>query len=160
MTTFTAPTSPATADHHDASRSVGARTTVTGGLVGTVLALASTLAIYVVGNIGAPIRVVTGWAPDGADQTVGEVVITVVVALAAGSVLLAVAQARHTRAWRAWTITAALFAVASAVPLTRLDIDAGSKVALVSMHLATGAAAIAGHAIARRRTPLDVLAAG
>jgi hypothetical protein len=35
--------------------------------------------------------------------------------------------------------------------LTRLDVDRGSKVALVSMHLATGAAAIAGQAIARRR---------
>jgi hypothetical protein len=152
MTTFTTPTSHTIADGHDASRSVEARAIVAGGLVGTVLALASTLAIYLVGNIGAPIRVVTGWAPDGADQSVGEVIITVVVAVAAGAVLLAVAQARFARPWRAWTITASLFAVASAVPLTRLDVDRGSKVALVSMHLATGAAAIAGHAIARRRT--------
>ncbi|MGD9704424.1 MAG: DUF6069 family protein [Acidimicrobiia bacterium] len=52
----------------------------------------------------------------------------------------------------AWTLTASLFAAASAVPLTRLDVDRGSKIALASMHLATGAAAIAGHAIARRRT--------
>ena len=151
MTTLTTPTAHAAADQHDVRRNVGTRTTVTGGAIGTALALASTLVIYLVGSLGAPIRVVTGWAPDGAELTAGEVIITVVVAVAAGAALLGVAQRHHARAWRAWTVTASLFAIASAVPLTRLDVDRGSKIALASMHLATGVAAIVGHVLARRR---------
>ena len=48
---------------------------------------------------------------------------------------------------------AAVVAVISALPLLRLEVDAGSKVALVTMHLVTGAAAIAGHTKTRRRQP-------
>jgi hypothetical protein len=150
MTTIPAPAAHPVRSRPDADPAVGLRTTVAGGLVGTGLAVAATFGIYAVGNIGAPIRVVTGWAPDGADLRVVEVVLTVVVAVAAGAVLLALVQSRFALAWRAWTITASLLAVASAVPLTRLNIDRGSKIALATMHLATGAAAIAGHAIARR----------
>jgi Family of unknown function (DUF6069) len=153
MNTLIKPTlAEATDGRCEAHQLLGARTTVTGGFIGTVLALGSTLAIYLVGNAGAPIRVVTGWTPDGAELSVAEVVITVILAVAMGSVLLGVTQPRIGRAWRAWTITATLFAAASAVPLMRLDVDRGSKMALASMHLATGAAAIAGQAIARRRT--------
>lgn len=48
-------------------------------------------------------------------------------------------------------ILAAVLAVVSvAAPLT-MDTDSGSKLASVVMHLATGAAAIAEHALARRR---------
>jgi Family of unknown function (DUF6069) len=151
---FTTPTpSPSTAEV--AAPTAGrARPVVVGGLLGVALALAGCSVVYVIGNLGAPIRVVTGWAPDGADLTVEEVVITIMVAVTAGAVLLGAAQRRLARPWRAWMITAAVVAVASTLPLFHLDIDAGSKLALASMHLTTGVAAIAGHALVRRPRPV------
>ena len=47
-------------------------------------------------------------------------------------------------------LAAVIATVSVAAPLT-MDTDSGSKLALAVMHLATGAAAITGHALARRR---------
>jgi hypothetical protein len=63
-------------------------------------------------------------------------------------------QRRRANGFHVWVSVAAVVAVVSAVPLLRLDIDAGSKVALSAMHLSTGLSAIAGHAIARRRSSI------
>ena len=94
---------------------------------------------------------VTGWAPEGADLSVGEVVGTVVVSVAVGAALLALLERRSARAWATWVALAVAVAVLSALPLLHLEVDAHSKVALVAMHLTTGAAAIAGHAFVRLR---------
>lgn len=127
------------------------RQVVRGGVIGVALAIAGCLAIYAIGNVGAPVRVITGWAPDGADLTVAELLATIIVSVGAGSVLLWAMQRRSPRAWTRWMVAAGVLGVASAVPLTRLAIDTGSKVALIAMHLTTGAAAIAGHVVARSR---------
>lgn len=95
-------------------------------------------------NVGANVRVVTGWAPDGADLRYAEVVVTAVVAVLLGAGVLWIAARRAPAALRRWTLAAAGGAVASAVPLWRLDVDTGSKLALTIMHLATGACAVAG----------------
>jgi Family of unknown function (DUF6069) len=122
-----------------------------GGAVGTALALPGTGAISGLGRLGAPVRVVTGWAPEGADLSVGEVVGTVVVSVAVGAALLALLERRSARASAMWVALAVTVAVVSALPLLHLEVDAHSKVALVAMQLTTGAAASAGHALVRLR---------
>ncbi|HEX6421537.1 MAG TPA: DUF6069 family protein [Acidimicrobiales bacterium] len=145
-----------TAPHEDdttrtpAAGATTPRTAMLGGSVGAGLALVANLAVFAAGNLGAPIRVVTGSAPDGTDLALGEVVGTTLVTVAAGAALLAVLARRADR-FRLWTAVAVAVAVLSAVPLWRLDVDAGSKVALTTMHLLTGAAAVAGQVAARRR---------
>lgn len=115
-----------------------------GTTIGVVAAVALNLVVLAIGNIGAPIEVVTGWAPDGAPLTVGEVVGTTIVSVAAGGLVLWIASRHWSNALRGWTIAAASVAVASALPLWRLDVDSGSKTALTAMHLLTGVVAIAG----------------
>ena len=121
-----------------------------GALIGTMLALTATLIIYSVGMVGTPIRVVTGWSPDGANLTVIEVVLTATVSVILGALLLALLQARLRRGYEIWLALIVLVTFGSAVPLFRLDIDLQSKLALSSMHLATGIATIAGQMIAQR----------
>jgi hypothetical protein len=106
------------------------------------------MTIWLIGRAGEPVRVVSGWAPDGADLSLGEVVIVTVVAVGLGALLLHWMQ-RHRDRFRAWTIVAMSVAITTAIPLWRLDVDTGSKVALTCMHLATGAAAVAGQVAAR-----------
>lgn len=125
------------------------RNVALGALWGAVAALVVNIAMWLVGHAGEPVRVVTGWAPDGADLTVGEVVATTVVAVGLGGVLLGWMQRRLDR-FRAWAIIVATVAVSSALPLWRLDVDTNSKVTLSCMHLATGACAIAAQFAARR----------
>lgn len=130
--------------------STALRTALLGASIGAGLALAGNLAVFAAGNAGAPIRVVTGGSPGGTDLALNEVVATTLVAVYAGAVLLALLGRRADR-FRLWTGLAAALAVASAVPLWRLEVDTGSKAALTTMHLLTGAAAIAGQVAARRR---------
>ncbi len=122
-----------------------------GGGLGVFLAVAATMAIYTVGNLGSPIRVVTGWAPEGTDLTVLEVVATSAAAVTAGAGLLWLLERRRAGHWRLWVTLVGTIAVVSAVPLWRLEVDTGSKVSLTSMHLVTGLAAVAAQWIVRRR---------
>lgn len=122
-----------------------------GTALGLVLAVAGDMVLHLVGNLGAPVRTVTGWAPDGADLRVAEVVTTAVTAVLLGTGALWLMQRRGADRFHLWVRLAVAAAVVSALPLLRLEVDAGSKVTLVAMHQVTGAAAIAGHAVARRR---------
>jgi L-lactate permease len=125
---------------------------VRGTLFGLGLALIANAIVFAVGSVGAPIQVVTGSASAAAaDLRLGEVIATTVVALLLGTLALWLFDRRRGDGLRSWTVVAAVVAVLSALPLLRLDVDAGSKVALVTMHLATGAAAVVGHTLARRR---------
>ena len=145
MSTFTTTeSSTATPARHRIAR---------GALLGAAAALAATITIWLIGSAGEPIRVVTGWAPEGADLSIGEVVIVTIAAVGLGALLLLWMQ-RHRDRFRAWAIVATSVAIASAIPLWRLDVDAGSKVALTCMHLATGVATVAGQAGVRRTTTL------
>jgi uncharacterized membrane protein len=121
-----------------------------GALSGIGIALVANLVIFAVGDRGTPTRVVTGWSPDGADLTIFEVVSTTLVAVALGAVVLWRLD-RRPNGFAAWTWVAMIVAVASALPLWRLDVDTASKATLTAMHLTTGAAAITGQAIVRRR---------
>ncbi len=133
------------------SRTTSRATTSAGALVSCALALLVTGVVWALGRIGAPIRVITGWSPEGAALTLTEVWLTALLAIVLGSWLLHLWQRRTDRAWRRWLVTVAMVAVVSAVPLWRLDVDTGSKMALTVMHLLTGVCAVAGHAVARRR---------
>lgn len=115
----------------------------TGALAATVAALAGNLAVFAVGSSGTPIRVVTGYSPDGADLTIPEIVATTVIAIAAGAALRWALTRTRFDGFRIWAGVAAAVAVISAVPLWRLDIDSASKVSLTVMHLWTGAACVA-----------------
>jgi hypothetical protein len=121
---------------------------LSGAALGVALAWLATMVVYAIGNAGSPIRVVTGWAPDGANVTVAEVLITSAVSVSGGALLLRTME-RRGAGIRVWTAIALGVAIVSAVPLWRLDVDTGSKMALTAMHALTGASAIIGHRIAR-----------
>ena len=120
------------------------RIRLTGTAVGILAAWVIDLAILVVANIGAPVRVVTGWAPDGADLTVIEIVLTAAVAIAVAGGALMLWDRRSARALEHWTVAVMVLAALSALPLWGLDVETGSKVALTVMHLATGGCAVLG----------------
>lgn len=124
-------------------RPVTTRRTLLGTALGIGAAVVATAAVFAIGNVGAPIRVVTGWSPDGADLTLLEVVLTASIAVALGGALLWWMERRWARSLHIWERIAAATALVSALPLLRLDVDAGSKVSLVCMHLLTGLCAIA-----------------
>jgi hypothetical protein len=125
--------------------------TAQGAAIGVGLALAVDSVVYLVGNMGAPVQVITGWSSaTGKDLSYGEVVGTVLAAVVLGALLLAWMLRRRGNGLRRWIVAAAAVAVVSAIPLFRLDIDTGSKLSLASMHLLTGAAAIAAQLITRR----------
>jgi len=130
------------------------RSVARGTALGVVLAVPATTVVFAIGNLGSPIRVVTGWHPQGADLTVAEVLVTVTISVLAGGVLLWFMDRRRVDWFRPWTAVAGVVTIASAIPLLRLHIDAGSKVSLATMHLLTGIAAIAGQAVMRREPPV------
>lgn len=126
-------------------------TLMTGAAVAIGSALVGNLVVFLAGNAGAPIRVVTGWEPDGADLGFGSVVAATVCLSLLGTLALGVFDRLWNDGFRRWVALAAIVTVLSVPPVLRLDIDAGSKVALSVMHLVVGAAVIGGHAYARRR---------
>lgn len=134
-----------------AGRPATSRTTLAkGAAIGAGLALLANLVVYLIGNAGAPIRVVTGWQPDGADLTFAEVVIATIVWVMIGAAALWLMERRLTRGFRRWTILAAVFTLGSLVPLFGLDVDTGSKLALSVMHIVVGASTIAGQSFVVR----------
>ena len=134
-----------------AEQGLTSRATLTTGIaIGAGLALLANLVVYLIGDAGAPIRVVTGWEPDGADLTLIEVVIASIVWVTIGAAVLWLMERRLTVAFRRWIVLAAATTIASLVPLLGLDADAGSKLALSAMHIVVGASTITGQALARR----------
>lgn len=124
-------------------------TALRGGLLGAGLAVAGCLLVYFVGSAGAPVRVVTGSAPEGADLGPGSVVASAALGVALGTLLLGWLERVLARGFRVWVAIAAVTAVVSAIPLWWLAIDTRSKVFLTAMHLVAGLAALAGQWLVR-----------
>jgi Family of unknown function (DUF6069) len=122
---------------------------------GAALAVAAGLAVnavvFAAGAAGAPIRVVTGAAPDGTDLTYGAVALSTVLLSLLGSGALWLFERARPGSARAWAGLAAAVGVLSIPPVLRLDIDAGSKLSLAVMHLAVAATTIGAHALLLRR---------
>jgi len=150
QTTGTTPTTMPAATAAPTTTKGSARTLAKGTAVGIGLALVANAVVFLVGDLGAPIRVITGWAPDGTDLRIGDVVGATVALTIVGTLALWALERLRADGFRLWTGVAAAFAVLSILPVLRLDIDGGSKVALSVMHLVVGAAAIAGQSVARR----------
>lgn len=142
MTTITA--TPSTVPATDR------RGLVRGTVLAAGLALVANAGVFLLGAAGAPIRVITGWAPDGTDLRYVDVVVATVSLLALGTLVLAVLERVRSDGFRVWSVLAVAFAVLSVFPVLRLDIDAGSKVTLGVMHVVVGLAAVAGQRLARR----------
>jgi hypothetical protein len=137
-----------------AAVSTGSRTRSKGAGIGIGLALAGNLAVFLLGNLGTPIRVVTGWEPGGADLRFGDVAMATIVWVAIGAVALwALGRLRVGGGFHLWSYAVAAFTAVSMVPLFSLEVDAGSKVALGVMHVVVGAAAIVGQRLADRSRP-------
>lgn len=123
-----------------------------GGGIGLGLALLANLAIFLIARAGSPIQIVLSGETTASDLPIAAVVGASIVPLLAGAGALWVLERVRADGFRIWTVLAAGFTVLSVgAPLT-LDIDNRSKAALAAMHVATGAAAIAGQFIARRST--------
>jgi hypothetical protein len=151
--TTTSATTPATTTSTGSAGSATARTLAKGGALAIGLAAVTNAVVYLVGDAGAPIEVVTGAEPDGTHLLLGSVVMASVIAAAIGTFALWAFERVRRNGFREWAVVAALVAVVSIPPVFRLDIDAGSKLSLSIMHLVVGAAAIAGHLVARRSAP-------
>jgi hypothetical protein len=123
---------------------------------GTALAIGTAIVanvvVYLAGDAGGSIRVVTGWEPDGAHLGLGDVLTSTVMLSALGTLALWAFERFRRNGFREWAVVAALVTLVSIPPVLRLDIDAGSKLSLSIMHLVVGATAIVGHAAVRRRT--------
>ena len=131
------------------------RQRLSGTGLGILAAWAATVAILTVANIGSPVRVVTGWSPDGADLTVIEVLITSAVSIAIAGLALLLWDRRSASALHQWSIAVAVLAALSTVPLWRLDVDTASKATLTLMHLTTGTCAVLGQHLQPTRVPLQ-----
>lgn len=121
-----------------------------GGAIGIGLALIATLAIYLVGNSGAPLQVVMAGDKLASDLPIGLVVGASILPLVMAAVGLWVFERFLANGFRVWAGTVAVLAVATIAAPVSLDVDTGSKIALALMHIAVGAAAIVGQALARR----------
>ena len=146
----TAPTTAPRVLATEPTRRGSLRTTAAGGAIGAVVGSAGALAVLAIANIGSPVRVITGWAPDGVDLGVADVVITTIVSVAIAAVGLAVLERVSRRGLSTWTIAVAAVTVLSCLPLWRLDLDTGSKAALSMMHLVVGAVVIGAQRFVRR----------
>jgi hypothetical protein len=135
----------------DVRTTAARRRVLAGTAAGVGLALVANLAVFLIGDAGAPVRVITGWEPDGVAMQLGDVLGASVAWVLIGAAGLWLLERFRADGFRAWAVLAAAIAVLSIVPLFRLDVDAGSKVTLSAMHLVVGAAAIAGHALVRAR---------
>lgn len=116
-----------------------------------VAALAVNAVVFLLGAAGAPVRVITGWAPDGTDLRYVDVVLATVSLLLVGTAVLWLLERFRDDGFRLWTVLAVGFTVLSIPPVLRLDIDSGSKLTLTVMHLVVGAAAVLGQRLARSR---------
>ena len=121
-----------------------------GGAIGIGLALIANVAIYLVGNSGAPLQVVMSGDTAASDLLIGFVVGASLLPLVIAAAGLWVFERFLPNGFRLWAGTVAVLAVATIAAPVSLDVDTGSKVALALMHIAVGAAAIAGQALARR----------
>jgi hypothetical protein len=151
-TTFTAPattTSTATSTVTSTVTSTATRTLAKGGALALGLAVVANVVVYLAGDAGSPIEVVTGAEPNGAHLLLGSVVMATVIASAVGTLTLWAFDRFRRNGFREWAVLALLVAVVSIPPVFRLDIDPGSKLSLSMMHLVVGAAAVAGHLAVR-----------
>ena len=123
------------------------RSLVRGGVIGGASALLGNAALFALGSIGEPGRVVIGADAAPKPLTLFEVAATTVIAIALGTLALWVTRWRRLSD-RTWAIGVAVVAAASAVPLWGLEIDTSSQLVLTAMHLLTGVCCIAAH---RRR---------
>ena len=73
-----------------------------GTALGVCLALASTMAVFLLGNLGAPIRVVAGSNSAGADLSIGEVVVTASLSVVLGGLVLWLLERRRADGLRTW----------------------------------------------------------
>jgi hypothetical protein len=129
---------------------VDRRVLVRGTVFAAVAALAVNLVVFLLGDAGAPVRVITGWAPDGTDLRYVDVALATVSLLVVGTLVLGLLERLRADGLRVWSAIAVGFAVLSILPVLRLDIDAGSKLTLGVMHLVVGVAAVSGQRLARR----------
>lgn len=121
-----------------------------GAGIGIGLALVLNLIVYAVGNAGAPLQVVANGDTIASDLPAGAVVLASTVPLLLGTVGLGLLQKFLAKGTRIWVILVGALTVASVAGPLALDVDSGSQVALIVMHLATGAVAIVGHTMVRR----------
>ncbi|MEY2570248.1 MAG: hypothetical protein QOE63_598 [Acidimicrobiaceae bacterium] len=139
-------TTTATPAARTTTRRVGLARGAALGTAGSVLANA---AVFALATRNDPLRVVTGWQPDGTDLALGAVLGTsIAFVLLAAAVLWGLERLRAD-GFRLWAILAGAVATLSIAPLFGLDVDNRSKLALAAMHLVVGGSAIGGQAIAR-----------
>lgn len=118
-----------------------------GATYGIAGALVANLAILLAANalLDGSIQVVEPGATAASDLPVAAVVgASALPVLVGGAGLWVLARMRPQGALRLWSILALILAVVSIAQPLALDVPASSKLALALMHLATGAAAVAG----------------
>jgi Family of unknown function (DUF6069) len=114
--------------------------------LGAVAAIIANAIIFFIGKSGAPTQVIrkTGEAP--VDLTLGNVIGASIVSTVIGGIVYLIITRVRPNGFTLWASIAGIAAVFTIFGPLNLKIDTASKVALAAMHIATGAAAIFGHA--------------
>lgn len=131
-----------------------ALTYVKGAALGAAAALVANLAIFLVGNAGAPLQVVTPGDTVASDLPIGAVIAASIVPLLLGTAVLWGLQKWRPNGATIWMWTAATLGVVSIASPASLDVDTGSKIALSIMHVATAVAAVVGHRVVGALEPV------
>ncbi|MET8525957.1 DUF6069 family protein [Micromonospora sp. NPDC005172] len=126
-----------------ASRAVDGASRVRDRSIASVVAVLAAVAVWSIATLaGAQLTVDQGAGPR--DVTVLAVVLNAAVAALLGWGLLAVLERVSARATTIWTGIAVAVLVLSLVPASLVDATAGTRFALVLMHLVVGAVVILG----------------
>jgi Family of unknown function (DUF6069) len=114
--------------------------------LGALVAIIANVIIFFIGKSGAPTQVIqkTGEAP--VDLALGNVVGASLVSTVIGGIVYLIVTKVRANSFTLWSSIAGIVAVLSIFGPLNMKIDTASKVALACMHIATGAAAIFGHA--------------
>ncbi|MEU5783465.1 DUF6069 family protein [Micromonospora lupini] len=111
--------------------------------IALVVAVLAAVVVWLIATLAdASLTVDQGTGPQ--DVTVLAVIVTSALAALLGWGLLAVLERLSARAMTIWTAIAVAVLLLSLVPASLVDASAGTRVALVLMHLAVGAVVILG----------------
>lgn len=126
-----------------APRAVDGASRVRSRSITLVVAVLAAVAVWSIATVaGTRLTVDQGAGPQ--DVTVLAVIVTSALAALLGWGLLAVLERLSARATMIWTGIAVVVLVLSLVPASLVDASAGTRVALVLMHLVVGAVVILG----------------
>jgi Family of unknown function (DUF6069) len=121
-----------------------------GTATGVAIALVINLAIYLMGNRGAALRVVTQGAVVPSKLGIVNVVGASIVPVSVASIGAWILRRKFANGLAIWTRLVIVLTMFSLLGPLVLEVQTDSKISLLAMHLATTASALTGQRVSRR----------